>query len=271
MNKADWNDVHGRPDGLTLVAIAMLAYVVTVVFHELGGHGGACIALGGYPHEIGAYYFYCDERDMRDASVRLVAAAGNTANLIMAAIALPLIERARSWYGQWFCWLLFTISLLDWSGYFLFSGVTGIGDWGGGASGVFHGVAAQWVWRTALALAGAGLYFASAVVAARQLSHFVHSTTQARRITLAAYVAGGVLALLVGLLNPVGVVIVLTSALASTLGGTSGLLWLSGMMPAVDAAPSARRLGRSWGWIIPSVVVVLLFALVLGPTARFIK
>jgi hypothetical protein len=267
MNKDGRNDVYGSPDRLTLIAIAMLVYVVTVVFHELGGHGGACMAFGGFPHELGAYYFVCDDRGMRGAPVRLVAAAGNTANLVMAAIAFPFLKQARSWYGKWFWWLMFTVSLLDWSGYFLFSGFSGIGDWGGEPGEVFYGVAPQWIWRIALVLAGISLYVASASMAARQLSHFVHSATEARRITFIAYVAGGLLALLVGLLNPIGVAIILTSALASTLGGTSGLLWLTRMMPGgANAVPSSHRIGRSWRWIIASLAVILLFALVLGPS-----
>lgn len=266
MKNESGSNVYGRPDGLTMIAIAMLVYVVAVVFHELAGHGGACIALGGSARELGAYYFDCDDRSMPGAYVRLVAAAGNTVNLIMALIAFPLITRTVSWYAKWFWWLLFTVSVLDWSGYFLFSGVSGIGDWGGGPGAVFYGVAPQWVWRLALALVGGGLYFASAVIAARRLVHVVQSAAEARRLTLVAYIAGGMLALLVGLLNPIGVVIVLSSALASTLGGTSGLLWLTSMMPKRVDAPSAQERGRSWRWIIASLVVVVLFALVLGPS-----
>lgn len=266
MGKPGRHEVHGGPDWPTLIAIAMLVYVVTVVFHELGGHGGACIALGGSPHELGAYYFVCDDSGMRGLFVRLTSAAGNTANLIMAALAYPFIKQARSWYGKWFWWLLFTVSVFDWAGYFLFSGATGIGDWGGAPGEVFYDVAPQWAWRIALVLAGACLYFASAVIAARRLRYFVQSRKEARRITLGAYIAGGMLALLVGLLNPIGVVIVLTSALASTLGGTSGLLWLTQVMPEVDPIPPSERIDRSWGWIMASVVVVLIFAFVLGPT-----
>lgn len=267
VNMNGGNDMHGRPDGPTLIAIAMLVYVVAVVLHELGGHGGACMAFGGYPRELGAYYFDCNYRGMSGAHVRLTAAAGNTANLIVAVIAFPLVKYAYSWYGKWFWWLLFTVSLFDWAGYFLFSGFSGIGDWGGGPDEVLYGVAPQWVWRVILVLAGAGLYVASAVLAARRLRHFVHSTTEAKRITISAYVAGGLLALLVGLLNPIGVVVVLTSALASSLGGTSGLLWLTRMAPhRIDTGPPPRQLGRSWGWIIAGLVVTLLFALVLGPS-----
>lgn len=262
------HDAAGRPDMLTLVAIAALVYVIAVFFHELGGHGGACVALGGHPRALGAYYFDCDDSNLSSVQVRLIAAAGNTVNLMMAALALPLVKRVSSWYASWFWWLLFTVSVLDWSGYFLFSGVSGIGDWGGDAGAVFFGVAPQWVWRAALALGGGGLYFACAVMAARQLRHIVHARSDARRITLIAYLAGGLLALLVGLLNPIGLVIVLGSALASTLGGTSGLLWLSGMIPR-GAALSSRQLGRSWGWIIAGLVVTLLFAIVLGPSRNF--
>jgi hypothetical protein len=245
----------------------MLVYVLTVVLHEIGGHGGACIAFGGHAHALGAYYFDCGYGGMTRLHMRLVAAAGSTVNLIVALITFPLIKRASSLYGKWFWWLLFTANLLDWSGYFLFSGFSRVGDWGWGPRGAFSGMDHQWVWRVVLVLGGSGLYYASALLAARRLGQFVCSPSAARRMSLSAYITGGVLSLLVGLLNPIGMVIVLTSSLASTLGGTSGLLWLTRLMlRETDARPSSNQFQRSRAWIIVGLVITLLFAFVLGPS-----
>jgi len=261
------NDEPGRPDAPTLVAIALLAYILAVVLHELGGHGGACVALGGAARELGAYYLDCDYRGMGDAQIRLVAAAGNTVNLGAALAARPFVTRAAAWHAKWFWWLFMAVNLLDWAGYFFFSGVSGIGDWGWQPHGVMHGTEPQWAWRAALALAGGGLYYASVVYAARLLGHLVDAPRTARRLALLSYLTGGLLALLVGLRNPLGMAIVITSSLASTLGGTSGLLWLPHKVPAgPEPGRPAVPARRSWGWIACGAIAALLFALVLGPS-----
>ena len=52
-----------RIDFVTVACLAAVAYVVTTAVHEGGGHGGACLAVGGKPIAWGAYYF--------DAAVRV--------------------------------------------------------------------------------------------------------------------------------------------------------------------------------------------------------
>ncbi|MGH7412241.1 MAG: hypothetical protein ACREJ6_14440, partial [Candidatus Methylomirabilis sp.] len=73
----------------------------------------------------------------------------------------------------------------------------------------------------------------------------------------------------IGLLNPHGLIIVLISAAASSLGGTSGLAW---MMQLLDRKKSSfagpLSLERNWPWVIAGFVVTMLYALILGPTLR---
>lgn len=51
-----------RHDPLTLVAIALLAYVVGDVLHEAVGHGGACLVVGGRPLVLSTVHFECDSQ-----------------------------------------------------------------------------------------------------------------------------------------------------------------------------------------------------------------
>lgn len=61
---------------------------------------------------------------------------------------------------------------LEWSGYYLFSGFSGLGDWGGTQDGLF-GVRPQWAWRVALSAAGTALYLLTSLLNLRVHYHVV--------------------------------------------------------------------------------------------------
>jgi hypothetical protein len=86
---------------------------------------------------------------------------------------------------------------------------------------------------------------------------------------LTSYLTGGAVAVLIGLLNPQGIVIVMLSSIASSLGGTIGLIF---MMQWLQRQPQVQGpglyFGRSWTWIGIAVVVTVAYAAVFGPTLR---
>jgi hypothetical protein len=88
-------------------------------------------------------------------------------------------------------------------------------------------------------------------------------------LSLTSYVTGAVMSVLVGFLNPHGIVIVLISAAASSLGGTSGLAW---MMQLLDrkkvTSDPPLAIARKWSWIITGLVIALLYAAIFGPTVH---
>jgi hypothetical protein len=93
---------------------------------------------------------------------------------------------------------------------------------------------------------------------------------RAQRLALTSYVTGGVMCILIGLLNPKGFIIdVIISAAAYSLGGTSGLAW---MMQLLDRSKSSLapplRLDRSWAWVIAGFAVTAIYAVIFGPTVR---
>src|SRR5438876_68055 len=76
---------------------------------------------------------------------------------------------------------------------------------------------------------------------------------------------------LIGFLNPRGIIIVLISSVASCVGGTSGLAWMMQMLdPKKVTGAEPFVLERSWAWIAASAVFLAFYAAVLGPTI-FIK
>src|SRR5262252_9368054 len=120
------------PDLGTVVAIALVAYAASNVLHEAVGHGGACLALGGKPLVLSSVHFECGEQAMGALALRAVAAAGTIVNFIAGALALAVFKTAdplHKPHAAYFLWLITTLNLLSGAGYFLFSGVGGIGDW----------------------------------------------------------------------------------------------------------------------------------------------
>jgi hypothetical protein len=90
-------------------------------------------------------------------------------------------------------------------------------------------------------------------------------------MTLPAYLAGGTLSCIAGLLNPVGMILVAISAAAASFGGTSGLAWMPQLLHGERAAAASeqqRLVQRSWGWIVVGAVAAAVFVLVLGPGVR---
>lgn len=94
-----------------------------------------------------------------------------------------------------------------------------------------------------------------------------HRIKVAQCIAFTAHFNGVAVYLLIGLLNPHGLGIVLTSALAASMGGTSGLLWMMRLPEKTRDVPGpGLHFARSWVWIIVAARVTATYAAVLGPT-----
>jgi hypothetical protein len=257
-------------DRLTIIAISALAYALANLVHEGLGHGGACILLGAKPTMFNASFFSYDESTASDGVQRAIAAAGSIVNLL---VGLPLVALLRSRVrlaprGRYFLWLFCAVNLLTAFGYLLFSGVGGIGDW----ARVIKGAQPAWLFRLVLAGLGAWLYF---VIAPRLLMPTLDPflgrdpgarVARARQLSLIPYLAGAATLVVAGLLNPLGMKIVLISAAAASLGGTSLLAWYPSIprSPSSFATETPLGVARSIPWIVAAAVAMIFFVLVLG-------
>lgn len=271
-SQASAGSVAARTQGLdlaTIIAISAMAYALANIVHEGIGHGGACLLLGARPTMFNAIFFNYDETTASDLVQRGISAAGSVANVI---IGLPLIawlgKRDRlSPHWRYFLWLFAAVNLLTAFGYLLYSGIGGIGDW----SRVIAGAQPVIVYRLAMSAAGAWLYF---VVAPRLLMPALDlflgrdpegRVARARRLSLVPYLAGGCAMIAAGLLNPLGMKIVLISAAAASFGGTSLLAWYPAIPRApLDTTDAPIDLPRSLAWIVASAIVMAFFIFVLG-------
>src|SRR5262249_41567811 len=153
--------------------------------------------------ELGAFYFSCDTQGLTAYDARLVSAAGSAVNLATALVSWIALSASRASITRLFWWLMFTIHGLQCSGYLLFSGISGIGDWGDKGEGVLTALQPSWPGRVFLTVLGALLYMLVATESARLIGKFAGGTpaalAQARTIAWTAYFTGGLVSVLVGL------------------------------------------------------------------------
>jgi hypothetical protein len=264
-------------DRLTLIAISALASVAGVGLHEHLGHALTCVLLGGHPTELGAFYITCDYTGLSELRIRLVALAGPMVSLAIGVVCF-LVLRVRppaKPNAYFFTWLLGTFGLMSATGYPLFSGVTGLGDFGTSPDGFIYQVSPEWLWRIILTLIGTAGYLLIIRLAVHEIDPHISGVGRpriryARLLVLTSYLTGVGVAIGIGLLNPHGPIIVVISSAAGTLGGSSGLLWMMQLLDRERQVPEPGLvIQRSWGWIALGAVVTIVYGLVFGPTLRF--
>jgi len=259
------------PDPFTMGAIAILAYMLGNVLHEGLGHGGACLLAGAKPLVISSVHFECSQEG------RLVMAGGTVVNFLAGGVFFLLGRITGPRYPRLKCffWICMTVNLYTATGYFLFSGIGGIGDWGD----FIQGLGPQWLWRIGLTIFGAGTYLLAARISLLELRPLIGSDKEQRyqravRLSAIPYFAGGILMCLAGSLNPKGAILILISAAASTFGGTSALIWSpqvlkSGTLIPYGPPAEAMAIQRSWPLIVAACATAIAFIGVLGPSVRF--
>jgi hypothetical protein len=249
----------GRDDLWTLAAVGVLAYMISNVLHEGMGHGGVAWLSGARQITVTSTYM---EAGM---DTRWILAAGTVVNLAFGVLGLVVLRWMRNAVMplRLFLWSLTAFNLLLGTGYFLFSGIGGIGDW----AEWMKGLSPIWGWRMGFALLGAVSYFASAWLLARELVAIVGGgEARMRRMTWVVYFAGGVTACLAGVWNPLGWKLVLISAAASSFGGASGLMWIPSIAAraayglsksnADGAAPRTPLDGMPIFWVTAAVLLI---------------
>lgn len=260
-------------DWLTIVAIAAIAISLTVALHE-GVHALACVAVDGRLQAYSALAVSCDAQTILQE--KIVAGSAPFYNLLVG-IGLWIVVRrfqklpSETWY---FLWLLMLMNLLYGSGYFMFSGIAGVGD----IAVVIHGWEPGWMWRTLATLVGSLMFMFCVWLALKELGKMIGGDPsgqigRANKLSIIAYVTSLLVVLIAGLSNPLGILsLPVTAGLLAVLGGLSPLLW---MMQWFQAKMFTKRdkqpleIHRKWQWIGAAVVVVFLYTFVLGRTLYF--
>jgi hypothetical protein len=250
----------------TIIAVAVVAYAASDSVHELLGHGSMALLSGIKITSISSVGL------QSVTSSRLLSAAGSAANVVAGVISfLGLRSAGASVSARYFLWLFGFVNLMNGTCYLLASAVLDNGDW----SVVIAGLHPDWAWRIGMGLVGMALYWLSIRWAAAQMADLVREGKIFRgdlvRLTLPAYLTGGVLLTVAAIFNPFSPSLILLSGAGASLGLTWGLLLVPGMVEsqtrAQESAPDV--LAFSWRWITLAAAVAVAFVGVFGPGLRF--
>jgi hypothetical protein len=234
-----------KDDLWTVAAFGVLAYMISNVLHEGLGHGVAAWFSGA--HRITVTSTYMDA----GLDTGWILAAGTLVNLAFGVLGLRVSRgiRCTGMPLRLFVWALTAFNLLLGTGYFLFSGISGIGDW----AEWMKGLPLVSAWRVGFGLLGGVSYGTSAWLLARELTEIIGpDQRRMRRMTWTMYFAGGLTACAAGVWNPMGWRLVLISAAASSFGGASGLLWIPSIAYRWDKDTVAvtKMIGKlRWLWM----------------------
>jgi hypothetical protein len=261
-----------RHDALTVSSVAVIVYAMASVLHEGIGHGGACLAVGGVPEALSSMHFDCSLPSNAVFAARIVAAGGTIATLIGGVAALAVYRmKGPPPIIRYALWLFAAVNIMQGTGYFLFSGIGGVGDW----ATVIDGAQPAWLWRSLMAGLGFAAYYVATTALFRQLDPFIGEARPRRydfalMLAVRPYLVGGALQMIAGAFNPGGLELMLLSGAAASFGGTSGLAWGPQMLRGTRTPSSKLErpvlvVRRSLVAIALSIMIGLMFIATLGP------
>jgi hypothetical protein len=243
----------------TIVSMAVIASAIATLLHEGLGHGVVAWLRGDGVTELTSNHLSSLRPD------HWVEAGGTLVNLLVGAVALwcsrAVGDRADLRY---FLWILAALNLLPGAGYFLFSGILGVGDWEAVISGLPH----QAALRIAMSVFGLGLYVLVVRRLAVAIRVFVPDRAAYNLVGRYAYYAACLFSCAAGALDPLGLQLFFLSTLPAAFGGLSGLMWADSLMPKARAARELVVEGQA-AWCVAAVVIGIAYIVVLGRGIRF--
>ena len=248
-----------RNSKLAIVSISVVAAVIASLLHEGLGHGVTAWLRGDIVTELTSNHLNAVRGD------RLVDAGGTVVNLIAGALTLTASYAAGARPNlRYFFWVLAALNLLMGAGYFLFSGVLGVGDWGQ----FIHGMTHQAILRTGMAILGAALYILFVRMLAVALHPFVPERRAYNTVGRLPYYAACLFMCAAGALDPLGIRLLLISTVPAFFGGLSGLMWADWWLPR--ARPQlVLVVTRSTAWLIAAILIGGAFLLTVARGIEF--
>lgn len=242
-----------RHNKATIISMAILATGLALLLHEGVGHGVVAWLRGDVPTQLTGNHLSSVRPD------RWVDAGGTLVNLAVGLLAL-LVARSSSLHAnrRYFFWLLAAHNLFPGAGYFLFSGVTGFGDW----QEVIRGLPHQGAWRAAMTLFGIALYMLVARWLAVVIRPFVGRRRDYNTVGRLPYLAACLFSCAAGAFDPMGLKLLLVSTVPAAFGGNSGMLWLDSLMPRVAPKEPLVVCQQTALWIAAAVFAAVFIATV---------
>jgi hypothetical protein len=160
------------------------------------------------------------------------------------------------------------------SGYFIFSGISNLGD----LAVVIDNWQPGWLWRVGMTLLGFLLFMFCVWLALQELARQIggeerERARRANKLCVLSYVTSVGVVLVAGLFHPYGFLsLPVTAGLMAVAGALSPLIWMMRWFQAkmyIKRDTQPLEIERKWSWVASAVVVVAIYALVLGRTLYF--
>jgi hypothetical protein len=156
--------------------------------------------------------------------------------------------------------------LLPGAGYFLFSGVSGIGDWQAVIAGVPH----HMLVRIGMSVLGLGFYMLTVRLLGVTVTPFSHGRRDYSAVARTPYYAACVFECVAGAFDPLGIKVFFMSTVPAAFGGLSGLLWGDSYVPRAETEP-ALWVRRQVGWWVAAAAIGVAYVVVLGRGIEFAR
>jgi hypothetical protein len=249
-----------RHNKLTIVSMAVVASALATLLHEGVGHGLTAWLRGDIPTELTSNHLSSLRPD------RWVDAGGTLVNLLVGVGSLLASRVAGDRANvRYFFWIFAALNLLHGAGYFLFSGISGFGDWNEVIRGLPHQVAL----RIGMTVFGAVMYVLTVWLLAVQVRPFVTDRQTYNTVGRLPYYAAGLFGCAAGAFDPLGLKLLLVSTIPGAFGGPSGLLWADSLLPRTRAGRNLL-VRREIAWWIAAVILGSAYIAVIGRGIRFV-
>jgi hypothetical protein len=254
----------------TLAALGFLAYYITVMWHEVLGHGSVMYMIGVRHFILTSTSMFSPELQFAPGRItlggRLVLLAGPFSNTVLGLLLYPLFRRLTRDKAnltlRYFLWLLTALNFFLGFAYMFYSGVFGVADFAGAIMSLPHH-----------ALLRVGEVVVSTVLCAATVRFFAVSFAEFSenlwRLALVPYVSAALVFCAAGLRNPAGIHIMLISVVPAALTGQAILVFVTPLARRLRvAAPRPRAIPSSPLAIAVALVFVVIVFLT-APGVRF--
>ena len=264
----DTKSLHSSIDIPTLIAISVVAYTLVIIGHEVIGHGGVCLLVGGEFRAVTSTDLYCTFTNTVEWKYKLMVAGGPLANLLSIVVSLALIYKKKpNLHTSYFLWVFLNLNLFLASSYLIGSPLLGFGDWNSLVSNLPLSI----VWRFILSLIGIGLSFWGIKISLKTLVYRFRwaendSDNWMKLLSRVPPLTVGFVAFIMGFVSPLAIKWSMPLAVLSFVA----LLWMFNLpaweLPSIDenSLPKAS-LGRSSFWLASGAIMFIFLLAILAP------
>jgi hypothetical protein len=238
------------PVFLNGIGIAALTFITACFFHEVLGHGGACLLGGGQITLLTSVYFHCDIGSV------ITDLGGPFANLLLGLAAYALLEW-RNWSANLRQILVLTIAFnFFWfAGCILESAVVDKSDF----AYFLHtlNITPSWLGNLTLGIVGLLVYWFSMKIISKHAYQ--------RSSLVISYVVAGLVSCGAALFFMGSVVPALREAALESFGSAAGLLLIA-RKKSHDLPYSSLYISstNSYGWLGAGILAIIIFVIFLG-------